>query len=161
MEHPLKKVNPTQVRDLLAHPVHGMQPSNKSLSCSIIEYMHDRDRFAALDHNQCTSLISRETMDVQGYLDHIGVTGPKPDRADLATLKKLHNCHQTSVPFENLDAMSGTITNLTMWEAHCIVHCGQRLGFVDLAWVVPLSAIFGLGSCKCAEMSGKIEGLQK
>ena len=83
-------------------------------------------------------------MDVQGYLDRIGVSGPKPDRADLATLKKLHNCHQTSVPFENFDVMSGTITNLTMWELHCIVHCGQGLGFVDLASVVPPSALFCL-----------------
>ena len=53
-------------------------------------------------------------MDVQGYLNRIGFAGPKPDRANLETLKKLHNCHQTSVPFENFDAMRGTITNLTM-----------------------------------------------
>ena len=57
-------------------------------------------------------------MNVQEYLDRIGFTGPKPDRADLAYLKKLHNCHQTSVPFENFDAMSGTITNLTLLEMH-------------------------------------------
>ena len=79
--------------------------------------MHNH--FAAVIHHQSHKFDLRETMDVQGYLDRIGVTCPKPDRADLATLKKLHNCHQTSVPFENLDAMSGTITNLTMWEAYC------------------------------------------
>ena len=53
-------------------------------------------------------------MNVEAYLDRIGFTGPRPERADLATLKRLHNCHQTSVPFENFDAMMGKITNLTV-----------------------------------------------
>ena len=53
-------------------------------------------------------------MNVQEYLDRIGFTGPKPDRADLVNLKRLLNCHQTSVPFKNFDAMSGNITNLTL-----------------------------------------------
>ena len=108
------------------------------------------------------SLISRETMDVQGYLDHIGVPGPKPGRADLATLKKLHNCHQTSVPFENLDAMSGTITNLTMWEAHCIVVRDQvLLTSLQLFHSLPYFAWAVANWAEMAEHLDKIEGLRE
>ena len=51
-------------------------------------------------------------MDVQLYLERIDFESNVPPLADLKTLQVLQNCHQTSVPFENFDAMKGTITNL-------------------------------------------------
>jgi len=51
-------------------------------------------------------------MDIKVYLDRINFEGKMPLKADLSTLQVLQNCHQTSVPFENFDALKGTITNL-------------------------------------------------
>ena len=53
-------------------------------------------------------------MDVKLYLERIDFESNVPPLADMKTLQALQNCHQTSVPFENFDAMKGTITNLVM-----------------------------------------------
>ena len=43
---------------------------------------------------------TRQTVDRQRYLQHIGFAGIP--QADLLTLQQLHRCHMLSVPFENL-----------------------------------------------------------
>jgi arylamine N-acetyltransferase len=50
-------------------------------------------------------------MNVQDYLDRIGFK--ESPKVDYETLEKLQQCHQMSVPFENLIAMAGKMTNLT------------------------------------------------
>ncbi len=56
----------------------------------------------------------RTKMDVDAYLKRIGFVGGRAAvKVDLETLTKLQNLHQESVPFENLDAMQGKVTNLT------------------------------------------------
>ena len=44
-------------------------------------------------------------MDVKAYLERIGFVGST--NVDLETLRKLQNCHQQTVPFENLDVIMG------------------------------------------------------
>ncbi len=46
------------------------------------------------------------SMDVRKYLDRIGF-GNNEVRHDLKTLKRLQNCHQLNVPYENMDTMTG------------------------------------------------------
>ena len=44
-------------------------------------------------------------IDVDGYLDRLGVE--TPERADLATLRRLHDAHLRRIPFENADVLRG------------------------------------------------------
>ncbi|MFJ3200215.1 arylamine N-acetyltransferase [Streptomyces sp. NPDC086989] len=46
-----------------------------------------------------------DRLDVQAYLDRLGVTGPL--EPDAQTLRRLHRAHALTIPFENLDILLG------------------------------------------------------
>ncbi len=46
-----------------------------------------------------------DRLDVQAYLDRLGITGPL--EPDAETLRRLHRAHALTIPFENLDILLG------------------------------------------------------
>lgn len=46
-----------------------------------------------------------DRLDVQAYLDRLGITGPL--EPDAQTLRRLHRAHALTIPFENLDILLG------------------------------------------------------
>ncbi|WP_327362180.1 MULTISPECIES: arylamine N-acetyltransferase family protein [unclassified Streptomyces] len=46
-----------------------------------------------------------ELLDVEAYLDRLGITGPL--EPDAETLRRLHRAHALTIPFENLDILLG------------------------------------------------------
>lgn len=74
-------------------------------------------------------------MDVQAYLERIGFEGePKPD---YQTLKRLQNCHQLTVPFENLDVILGKTPRLELEPLYQKIVVRRRGG-----WCHELNGLF-------------------
>ncbi|MEU7552555.1 arylamine N-acetyltransferase [Streptomyces sp. NPDC044571] len=53
-----------------------------------------------------------DRLDVQAYLDRLGITGPL--QPDAETLRRLHRAHALAIPFENLDILLGRGIDLDM-----------------------------------------------
>ncbi|GGU76498.1 arylamine N-acetyltransferase [Streptomyces filipinensis] len=65
--------------------------------------------------------------DLDAYLDRIGWKGGR--RADLETLRGVHLAHALSLPFENLDAVSGRAPSLAPAEVMAKMVHGRRGGY--------------------------------
>lgn len=65
--------------------------------------------------------------DLDAYLGRIGWDGEH--RADLATLRGVHLAHSWSIPFENLDAVSGKAPSLDLGDLMAKLVHGRRGGY--------------------------------
>ncbi|MEV6835426.1 arylamine N-acetyltransferase [Streptomyces sp. NPDC051133] len=68
-----------------------------------------------------------EQFDLGAYLDRIGWKGER--RADLATLGGVHLAHALSLPFENLDPVSGRAPSLAPGDLMAKMIHGRRGGY--------------------------------
>ncbi|WP_395575396.1 arylamine N-acetyltransferase [Streptomyces sp. BK79] len=66
------------------------------------------------------------TLDLDAYLDRIGWAGER--RPDAATLRGLHLAHLRAVPFENLDALTGSAPSLDLADLTAKLVHGRRRG---------------------------------
>ncbi|MFE1307793.1 arylamine N-acetyltransferase [Streptomyces sp. NPDC058755] len=68
-----------------------------------------------------------EQFDLDAYLERIGWEGGR--RADLATLRGVHLAHALSLPFENLDPLSGRAPSLAPCDLMAKMVRGRRGGY--------------------------------
>ncbi|MGW0764417.1 arylamine N-acetyltransferase family protein [Streptomyces sp. NPDC002676] len=68
-----------------------------------------------------------EQFDLDSYLRRIRWEGGR--RADLATLRGVHLAHARSIPFENLDALRGTVPSLAPGDLSAKLVHGGRGGY--------------------------------
>ncbi|MEU9477787.1 arylamine N-acetyltransferase [Streptomyces sp. NPDC048191] len=68
-----------------------------------------------------------EQFDLGAYLDRVGWQGGR--RADLETLRGVHLAHALSLPFENLDAVSGRAPSLAPADLMAKMIHGRRGGY--------------------------------
>jgi N-hydroxyarylamine O-acetyltransferase len=68
-------------------------------------------------------------VDLDAYLDRIGVAGGPGLAPTLATLQALHLGHSTSIPFENLDILLGRPIRLDLASLQAKLVVGRRGGY--------------------------------
>ncbi|MFJ9863760.1 arylamine N-acetyltransferase [Streptomyces sp. NPDC101165] len=68
-----------------------------------------------------------EQFDLDAYLERIGWEGGR--RADLSTLRGVHLAHALSLPFENLDPLSGRAPSLAPGDLMAKIVRGRRGGY--------------------------------
>ncbi|MEU3525183.1 arylamine N-acetyltransferase [Streptomyces sp. NPDC038707] len=69
----------------------------------------------------------KEQYDLDAYLDRIGWKGDR--RPDLATLRGVHLAHSLSLPFENLDPVTGAAPSLAAGDLMAKMVRGRRGGY--------------------------------
>ncbi|MFF9000641.1 arylamine N-acetyltransferase [Streptomyces achromogenes] len=69
----------------------------------------------------------KEQYDLDAYLDRIGWKGER--RAGLATLRGVHLAHSLSLPFENLDPVTGSAPSLAPGDLMAKMVRGRRGGY--------------------------------
>jgi len=75
-------------------------------------------------------------MELKRYLDRIGFSGPA--RADLATLRALHQAHLLAIPYENLDVQLGNPVTIERPQIYEKI-IGRRRG----GWCYEMNGLFG------------------
>ncbi|MFJ5270868.1 arylamine N-acetyltransferase [Streptomyces sp. NPDC088358] len=84
-----------------------------------------------------------ERFDLDAYLERIGWEGGR--RADLATLRGVHLAHALSLPFENLEPLSGTAPSLAPADLMAKLVRGRRGGYCYEHNTLLRLALEGLG----------------
>ncbi|MFJ2398111.1 arylamine N-acetyltransferase [Streptomyces sp. NPDC087843] len=84
-----------------------------------------------------------ERFDLDAYLERIGWEGGR--RADLATLRGVHLAHALSLPFENLEPLSGTAPSLDPADLMAKLVRGRRGGYCYEHNTLLRLALEGLG----------------
>jgi N-hydroxyarylamine O-acetyltransferase len=74
-----------------------------------------------------TSEWDSERLDVQAYLDRLGISGPVPATAE--TLRRLHRAQALTIPFENLDIVLGRGIDLDVDAMQSKLVGNQRGGY--------------------------------
>jgi N-hydroxyarylamine O-acetyltransferase len=66
------------------------------------------------------------SLDLEAYLARIGYTGPRTPTVDV--LRAIHRAHLETIPFENLDAISGTPVHIDLASVEAKLVHGRRGG---------------------------------
>ncbi|QFZ77789.1 arylamine N-acetyltransferase [Streptomyces fagopyri] len=84
-----------------------------------------------------------ERFDLDAYLERVGWEGGR--RADLATLRGVHLAHALSLPFENLEPLTGTAPSLAPADLMAKLVRGRRGGYCYEHNTLLRLALEGLG----------------
>ncbi|MBL1099361.1 arylamine N-acetyltransferase family protein [Streptomyces coffeae] len=68
-------------------------------------------------------------LDLDAYLTRIGWTGPRPPAPTVETLRAVHLAHVTSIPFENLQPLLGSVPSLALPDLEAKLVRSRRGGY--------------------------------
>ncbi|MBU3867726.1 arylamine N-acetyltransferase [Streptomyces sp. 4503] len=71
----------------------------------------------------------RTDLDLDAYLARIGWTGDRRPAPTVETLRAVHRAHLTSIPFENLEPLLGSVPSLALPDLEAKLVRGRRGGY--------------------------------